>query len=299
MVSIKEKKVGTKTYYYLQYTFRDNGRVNYREKYLGPQIPKDIEKVKARFALEIHKEKRYPTLEKIKEGYKSELKRMPESVKAKTTEAFMIEFTYDTQRIEGSELSYRDTAQVLLEQTAPKGAKIRDIKEAEAHKGVFYEMIAYDGDLSLGLVLKWHKELFAETNAEVGGKIRNYNVRITGSKFRPPGYQHMEGMLNDFFAWYNEAKQSLHAMELAALVHLKFVTIHPFGDGNGRISRLLMNFVLKKHEYPMLNIHYKGRRSYYAALERSQTKGAEDIFLTWLFRRYLKDNLAYHAHKKL
>ena len=65
--------------------------------------------------------------------------------------------------------------------------------------------------------------------------------------------------------------------------------IHPFGDGNGRISRLMMNFVLQKHNYPMLDIPYEKRNSYYTALERSQIKRDNAPFLNWFFRRYLKE----------
>lgn len=72
--------------------------------------------------------------------------------------------------------------------------------------------------------------------------------------------------------------ERLHPVELTALVHLKFVTIHPFGDGNGRISRLMMNFVLNKKEYPMFNISYEGRTSYYNELERSQIKKEWESF---------------------
>ena len=72
-----------------------------------------------------------------------------------------------------------------------------------------------------------------------------------------------------------------------------FVTIHPFADGNGRISRLIMNFVLNKQSLPMLNIPYKNRNSYYNALERSQVKRQDSIFLQWLFKRYVKEDTRY------
>ena len=85
----------------------------------------------------------------------------------------------------------------------------------------------------------------------------------------------------------------MHPVELAALVHLKFVSIHPFGDGNGRISRLMMNFVLHKHGYPMLNISYKNRNSYYTALERSQLKKLDQIFIVHIIKRYIKDYKSY------
>jgi Fic family protein len=71
------------------------------------------------------------------------------------------------------------------------------------------------------------------------------------------------------------------------------VTIHPFADGNGRISRLIMNFVLNKQSLPMLNIPYKNRNNYYNALERSQVKRQDSVFLQWLFKRYVKEYTRY------
>ncbi len=78
-----------------------------------------------------------------------------------------------------------------------------------------------------------------------------------------------------------------------ALVHLKLVTIHPFGDGNDRITRLVMNFVLNRKKYPMYDIPYEERNSYYDALERSQVKKDEKVFLQWLVKRYIKEYKQY------
>ena len=86
----------------------------------------------------------------------------------------------------------------------------------------------------------------------------------------------------------NANKIKLNPVELAALVHLKFVTIHPFGDGNGRTTRLMMNHVLNKFDYPLLDIDYDDRRSYYNALEKSQTKDDELPFLKWFIKQYFK-----------
>lgn len=82
-------------------------------------------------------------------------------------------------------------------------------------------------------------------------------------------------------------KNKLHPVELAAITHLRFVIIHPFGDGNGRISRLIMNFILSRKKYPMLDISYENRNSYYNALERSNTKNDERVFLQWFVKQYI------------
>jgi Fic family protein len=261
--------------------------------YLGKEIPKDIEEIKRKFFQQIFREKWEKILGKIRQNYQKELKKMPASAREKEIETFTIQFTYDTQRIEGSTLTLRETADLLERGIAPKGKPIHDIKEAEAHRKIFLEMLNLKGDFSLSLVLEWHKELFEQTKPDIAGKIRNYQVRISGSKFQPPYPVEIYPMLRDFFKWYQKNKNVLHPVELTGLVHLKFVTIHPFADGNGRISRLMMNFVLQKFGYPFLNIPYKNRNSYYNALERAQIKRDEFIFLNWFIKRYIKENKRY------
>ena len=141
----------------------------------------------------------------------------------------------------------------------------------------------------LSVILHWHKKLLGDTKPDIAGKVRRHQVEISGSKFTPPSPVEVDPLLGDFFKWYSRNKGKVHPIELAALTHLKFVTIHPFTDGNGRISRLLMNFVLNKHRYPLLNISYKNRSSYYTALERAQVKKYEAIFVQWFFKRYIKE----------
>ena len=293
MVSIKKKKDKKgNVYYYLQQTIRKKGRVEYREKYIGKQIPKNIDELKIRLFRESYKEL-YDSIELIKNNYIKEIKNMPRSIKEKSLVLFATRFTYDTQRIEGSTLSLRDTANLLEKGITPKDKPIEDIKEAEAHKKLFYKLLRNKKDLSYNIILEWHKELFQDTKSDIAGNIRKYRVGISGSKFIPPLPVEIYPLLIDFFKWYNQNKnkqEKLHAIELAVLVHLKFVTIHPFGDGNGRISRLMMNFVLNKKGYPMFNIPYEGRNSYYNALERSQTKNEWNHFLLWFMKNYIKSN---------
>ena len=207
----------------------------------------------------------------------------------------MIKFTYDTQRIEGSKLTLRETANLLEKGITPTQKPIRDVKEAEAHKKVFYEVLKFKKDLSLDLVLHWHRMLFLETKKDMAGILRKHQVAISRSKFMPPSPVEVYLLLKEFFKGYEKNKNKINPVELAALVHLKFVTIHPFGDGNGRISRLMMNFILKKYKYP-INIKYEGRNSYYNALERSQIKKNEGIFIQWFIKNYIKANERYVHH---
>lgn len=288
MVTVKRKVVGGHTYYYLEHSLRKDGKVVKKEQYLGKVQPKDIEERKKEFVSEIYKERWFELLDRIKANFSREQKDIPASAKEKGIKSFMIEFTYDTNRIEGSKLTLRETADLLEMGITPRAKPVQDIMEAEAHMNVFYEMLNQEKDISLQTALYWHKRLFDGTKPDIAGRIRQHQVSISGSRFTPPFPAEIYPLVREFFKWYRRERNRLHPVELAALVHLKFVTIHPFADGNGRISRLMMNFVLKENGYPMLNIPYEGRRSYYNALERAQIKSMEMVFLHWFTKRYIK-----------
>ncbi|MDC8451729.1 MAG: Fic family protein [Candidatus Nitrosotalea sp.] len=293
MVTVKKKVLKGQTYYYLEHSIRENGKVHPRITYLGKKIPKNIEEIKKRFLDDISSKTWQTDVEKIRKNYSQNQRAMPKSVKEKELESFTINFTYDTQRIEGSTLTRKETADLLERGIAPMNKPMRDAQEAQAHRDLFLKILKSKKDMSLQEITDWHWELFNKTKSDIAGKIRKYQVAIRGSKFMPPTPVEVYPMLTEFFKWYNKNKNKLHPIELAALTHLKFVTIHPFGDGNGRISRLIMNFILSKKKYPMLDIPYEKRNSYYNALERSQLKKEERIFLQWFIKRYIKEYKRY------
>jgi Fic family protein len=293
MVTVKKKMLKGQTYYYLEHSIREGGRVQTRQIYLGKKIPSDIELAKRNFLDEIYREKWYADIDRIRKNFAKNQMAMPKSVREKELENFAINFTYDTQRIEGSTLTHRETADLLEKGITPKSKPMRDAQEAEAHRDLFFEILKLKRDLSLREVQEWHCKLFNKTKVEIAGKIRNYQVAIRGSKFMPPSLVEVYPMLTEFFKWYNKNKNKLHPVEIAAVAHLKFVTIHPFGDGNGRVSRLVMNFILYRKKYPMLDIPYGERYGYYNALERSQMKNEDRIFLQWLVKRYIKGYKIY------
>jgi len=290
MVSLKKKIINKKTYYYIEHSYRKNGEILKKEKYIGTKIPKNIDKLKDDLLLEIYDELWYKKFDIIKDNYHKNLKKMPKSIQDKELETFAIRFTYTSNKIEGSTLTHLETALLLEKGITPANRPIEDIKEAEQHREVFYDMIKYDKKINISTLIYWHKKLFQFTKKDKAGLIRTYPVRIGGSRHLPPEPFDLDLLIKKFFNWYNQNKNKMHPVHLAALVHFKFVSIHPFGDGNGRITRLLMNYVLNNNGYPMLIIDYTQRKGYYTALERSNIKNDESIFTLWFFRRYLKEN---------
>jgi Fic family protein len=293
MPFIRKKTVGNTQYYYLEHSYRDGGKVHKKELYLGKTVPNDIEKLKQQLMSDVYQEQWFGKFDRIREEFRNEQHRTPPSAREKAMETFIIRFTYDTNRIEGSTLTLRETADLLEKGITPGARPLSDVKEAESHRNVFYEMLEYTKDLSLNTVLYFHKKLFENTKSDIAGIIRSHQVAISGSKFMPPFPAEIYPLLMDFFKLYDRNKKKTHPVELTAFVHLKLVTIHPFSDGNGRISRLMMNFILHRHGYPMLTIPYEKRRGYYNALEKAQIKKDDTLFLQWFFRRYKKEYRRY------
>lgn len=272
---IKRKK-GRKEYFYLQHSFRKNGKIVTKEKYLGSKIPKNIEKIKEELRKETQKVI-YEKLERIKKNFQEEWRRYPRTIKEKELEEIAIAFTYNTNAIEGSTITLEETREIIKDKIAPN-KPLRDIKETEAHYKVFLNMLNKKEKISNKLILRWHKEIFGETKEDIAGKYREYGIRVGG--YVGPDWQDVKKLMNQFIKDLN--KTTTNPVELVGRTHYEFEKIHPFGDGNGRIGRLIMSHILWCNGYPMLIIEYKKRKSYYKALNKD-----EDGFLNYFLRRYL------------
>jgi len=272
---IKRRK-GEAEYFYLQHSFRKEGKVITRELYLGRKIPDNIEEVKAKLLHAAH-EALSEKLEKIRAGFQKEWKKVPESAKEKELREIALAFTYNTNAIEGSTISLEEVRLILEDKVAPN-KPIRDIRETESHAAVFMQMLQTKENLSEKLLQKWHESLFKDTKPDLAGKLRDYSVRV--GPYLAPDWRNVKKFMNQLITFANES--NLNVVEVAARAHYMFEKIHPFGDGNGRIGRLLMNFILWKNGYPMLIIEYQKRKSYYKALQRT-----EEGFVSYFIRRYL------------
>lgn len=275
------KKKGNKEYYYLQHSFRKGKKVITREKYIGSKIPKNIDEIKGEFSKELKKDL-YKKLEKIKTHFQKEWKRLPKSVQEKEKEEISISFTYNSNAIEGSTITLHEVREIIQDKISPN-KPIRDVKETEMHNKVFLQMLKKKEKISNALLLKWHKDIFGDTKQDIAGKYRNYLVRV--GSYIAPHWNEIKTTMGQIIEFSNQSK--LNPVELAARVHYKFESIHPFGDGNGRIGRLLMNSILWHAGYPMLIIEYKKRRSYYNAFPKGQ-----EAFVDYFIKRYLA------VHKK-
>ncbi len=269
-----------KNLYYLGNSFRKSGKVTYRERYLGKNIPTNIETIKENFLRKCMGEELFQKLNQIKKDFKQNWNKLPESIKKKELINLSIKFTYNTNAIEGSTITLDETEDLIKNKISPNKS-LNDVKETIIHSKVFLKAIN-EKNINLKTIIKWHKELFLETKPDIAGEIRDYLVKV--GNYRAPDWQDLKFLLKDFFTWLNKNK-NMHPIELSARAHYKFEKIHPFGDGNGRIGRLIIAHILWKDKYPILTINYKKRKSYYKALANEENK-----FLQYFIRRYLKDN---------
>ena len=276
-MKITKKKKGNKEYFYLKKSFRKGNKILTKEIYLGKEIPRNIEEIKKEFQKELYKK-----LENIKNNFQKEWTNLPETVKEKEKQEISIVFTYNTNAIEGSAITLEEAREIIHDKISPNKL-LRDVKETEAHSKVFLKMLDKKEEISNELLLRWHKEIFSETKLDITGKYRDYLVRV--GPHIAPDWQDVKKMMNNLVHFINEEK--LNPVELSAKAHYRFEKIHPFGDGNGRIGRLLMNHILWYSNYPMIIIEYKKRKFYYKALQKD-----EEYFVNYFIRKYLS------THKK-
>ena len=278
-MKIVKRKKGNEEYFYLKHSFREDGKVKSKERYLGKEIPKDIEKIKFQFSKEVEKDIN-KKLELIKKHFQEEWKKYPQSIKEKLKEDIAIAFTYNSNAIEGSTITLEEAREIIHDKISPN-KPLRDVKETEAHAKVFLEMLEKKEKITNNLILMWHKEIFGQTKSDISGIYRDYLVKV--GDYLAPDWQDVKSLMNDLINHINDKKnQKINPVELSARAHYRFEKIHPFGDGNGRIGRLIMNYILWHKNYPMLIIEYKKRKSYYKALKKS-----EDEFVKYFIRRYI------------
>lgn len=272
-------------YYYLQHSFRKEGKVVTKELYLGTEIPEDIEKRKEAFLRQHLEADVFKKLDSIKAAYGQEWKRIPPSVQKKMLIDLSIEFTYNTNAIEGSTITLEETEELIKHRMAPH-KDVRDIQETLRHSELFFKILKKPQPITNETILEWHKELFSDTKPDIAGRYRDYLVRV--GLYLAPDWQDVKRLMNEFLQWLSSNTGSIHPIELAARAHYKFEKIHPFGDGNGRIGRLVIANILQKAGYPPLIVEYKRRMSYYKALSKK-----EEDFLNHFIRRYLKVHQRY------
>lgn len=209
------------------------------------------------------------------------LRPLPPAALRNLHEDLVVRWTYHSNAIEGNTLTLLET-RVVLEGITVGGRLLREHFEALNHRDAieFVEVVVREQEpLSERLVREVHRLVLRNIDDEHAGRYRPLNVTIAGAAHTPPDFAQVPGAMADFVRWHATHAATLHPVERAARVHSEFVKIHPFVDGNGRTSRLLMNLELMQAGFPPAVLPVERRLAYYDALDRAHTSGDFEPFL--------------------
>lgn len=209
-----------------------------------------------------------------------------------------LDWNYNSNAIEGNQLSYGETVAFLNFGLTAKGKPFKDHLDIKGHNeaiGFMLQLIKEDRPLSESDIKDLHKIILVEpyysTTASPQGIEFQKEIKVGQYKTSPNHVKTVSGdihyytnpeevafEMNNLQEWYRNAEeQNLHPVVMSALFHHKFTSIHPFDDGNGRLARILSNFILLKHHYPVLVIKNKEKIQYYAALNIADNGIYEDL----------------------
>jgi Fic family protein len=301
MMRLVKQRRGSKEYYYLKTSCRIGGKVKTFSKYIGPvtipqeELDKDIEFNKKRLEEEIGRYKalhaplegllsdsQKKRIEEIKRKHQKEMARLSGLPKEKIYESFGIKFTYNTNAIEGSTVTEREALLILKDKVTPGGKTLVEIREAENHKRAFEFILEEKGKVTKDLIIRIHKIVSEDLLGFYEGRFRDIKVAILGTDVKTAEPENIDSEMNGLLRWYGKARKKMHPVEAAAVFHVKFETIHPFRDYNGRVGRLLLNYMLLSEGYPMVIIPVARREEYYAALNAGN-KGDYRPFVQFVY----------------
>ena len=206
-----------------------------------------------------------------------------------------VQFTYNSNAIEGNTLTQSETELVLSKGITVGGKTLIEHLEVIGHK----DAIDYVESLSqqkqaLGEweIKQIHNLILRKIAPEEAGRYRQLDVKAAGTNYLYPAHYLVSQLMQDFVDWLNsDTAKNLHPVEYATVAHYRFVSIHPFRDGNGRTGRLLMNLLLLRGGYPIVIISNQQRNDYINAIAYGQQNSDDVIQLIDLVALATKNSL--------
>jgi len=195
------------------------------------------------------------------------------------------ELAYTSNAIEGNTLTRKETQLVIEENLTSSSKPLRNYIEAVNHAKAFnkvLELLENNSKIDEKAILDIHRIILIGLDDNNAGFYRNCRVRISGSNVILPNPLKVPDLMAEFYKWLSLNNEN--EPTTAIIAHLKFVTIHPFADGNGRTARLLMNTLLLKYKYTPIIIRPTDRKKYLNAIEKYQTKNDEITYTNFMLR---------------
>lgn len=221
-------------------------------------------------------------LEQIKVGYDKIRKQLTENQLQDVLDRFTVNFTYNSNSIEGNSLTLKDVTFILHEGQVPKGSDLREVYETINTRKAFAWIFQEKPDITEANIIRLHQMLVKDTGITCGyKKLPNF---LLGRMVKTTPPEKVSEEMNKLIMWYKQSK-TVHPLQRASLFHGRFEKIHPFEDGNGRTGRLLINLILLHEGYPPLILRKTQRIKYFNTLAAFDT-GYHDKLCRFLLEKY-------------
>jgi len=309
MAYIYKKIVKGKPYYYLRVSKRVKGKIVVKDiAYLGSNpndIKERLKEIPEKYKGEIRKTYRKIKksiesehyLNKIKKSklkedlfidkkllleieanklhFNTEFLKLDTKTKNEIYHQFLIDFAYNTTSLEGNTITLEEAHKLLTENLTPKDRTLREIHDLKNTEKVFFDLINKKGKITHNLIMKTHDELMLNIDKRKG--YRTHDIRVFKSRFDASPGEYVKTDMDLLLRWYEDNLKKLHPLVLAVMFHHKFERIHPFGDGNGRTGRMLMNYILLQSKYPPIIVRKVRRNDYLNALADADKSNLTDM----------------------
>ena len=232
-------------------------------------------------------QKRALNLERLRYGYRMFQELYPEEFK-RYEKAVFVHYAQGTAAIEGNTITTRQAEELFEHSITPEGKSLREVYELVNFEELERFLVSYKGDVSERLIKRMHTMIMRNLSVS-SGEYRRVQVYIEKAEYVPPPPFEIPQLMHELISWYRTNKRKLHPLELAVVFHTKFVTVHPFTDGNGRVGRALLNFVLRRNGYPALYLDLGHREKYLDAVEEGNEVDYKPI-VEFLYDVYQKQH---------
>jgi Fic family protein len=225
------------------------------------------------------------------------LRPLPQAALRNLHDELVLRWTYHSNAIEGNTLTLMET-KVVLEGITVGGKLMREHFEAINHRdAILYveDVVRREDALTEWQIRNLHRLILKQIDDENAGVYRKLNVTIAGARHVPPDMLLVPEQMAALLHWYDHDAAALHPVEQAARLHVDFVKIHPFVDGNGRTARLLLNLELLKAGFPAVVLPVERRLAYYEALDKAHVEGDVADFVT-LVTQSVREGFAPYWH---
>ncbi len=322
MVKTVSKTIKGNKYIYIEKSVRIGGTVKKISKYLGNSediLSKDIEKATLEVeniiiakesemrAEEFSKlEMEYPInreeIRKIEEmnlKYKEIMKRLNPNDLEDLNKRFIANYVFESNALEGNSLTLKNVGEIVFENRISQGKDLREIYDAQNSYDLFLYLQKSRQKITHRFIIKIHSMLMENIDSRLG--YRNLPIVLLGKTIKLTKPEEVHTEMSELIEWHNQSKGVIYPLELALKFHAKFEKIHPFSDGNGRVGRFLLNYILIRAGYFPIIIRKTTRNTYIKSLEASDRGKYIPLIrfgLKWYKKTYRNFFEIYYKHIK-